>query len=217
MHFADLYKVFFANERFSTGIDEHVAAELICLLDDGINVLKRKIVFVAVFCSPAACAAKVTCRCGIKKNCPRYIAVVFLRCNILLFTSLKAGIYHEILEECLAHARIKSIYSLNQLIPGTFFVYSFANEFSLAFVPAFRRPFVDHVHDFCRIVFRIFFKKSKSPVYYKVEPFFFYFFCYYHFKTSLTCSLIHFLNLILNEALFFVDTKMSIGVAILGQ
>ena len=76
MHLTDLNKVFFADKRLTACVDVHISSQLFTLFNNRIDGLKIQVQLVAILCCPASCAMKVTCAGRIKKNCPRYIAVI---------------------------------------------------------------------------------------------------------------------------------------------
>ena len=76
MHLTDLNKVFFADKRLTACVDVHISSQLFTLFNNRIDGLKIQVQLVAILRCPASCAMKVTCAGRIKKNCPRYIAVI---------------------------------------------------------------------------------------------------------------------------------------------
>ena len=76
IHLTDLNEILFADQWLTACVDVHIGSQFFTLFYDRIDGLKIKIQLVAILCCPASCAMKVTCAGRIKKNCPRYIAVI---------------------------------------------------------------------------------------------------------------------------------------------
>ena len=128
----------------------------------------------AILCCPASCAVKVTCAGRIKKDCPRYIAVILFGYFFLCCASLKAGIYNKVTEECLAYSRIQLIHTKDQLIPVVLCLDGMTDGVSLSCIPVIRCYFINHFHDLRYIGLRILLKIIQC-------------FCYCSCKSSLFC------------------------------
>ena len=83
VYFAEVYQVFFADQRFSACVDVHIDAHLFALTDDVVDFIEGQIQFVAVFSSPASRAVQIAGTGGIEKNSPRDVTVIFLSQFIL--------------------------------------------------------------------------------------------------------------------------------------
>ncbi len=71
-------EVSFAHERLAAGVDEDVRAELLALVDDGVDVVIAQVELVAVLCRPAARAMQVAGGGGVEQDGPGNVALVFL-------------------------------------------------------------------------------------------------------------------------------------------
>jgi hypothetical protein len=158
MHLTDLNKVFFADKRLTACVDVHISSQLFTLFNNRIDGLKIQVQFVAILCCPASCAVKVTCAGWVKKDCPRYIAVILFGYFFLCCASLKAGIYNKVTEECLAYSRIQLIHTKDQLIPVVLCLDGVTDRISLSCIPAIRCYFINHFHNLRYICLRILLK-----------------------------------------------------------
>ena len=158
MHLTDLNKVFFADKRLTACVDVHIGSQFFTLFYDRIDGLKIQVQLMAILCCPASCAMKVTCAGRIKKDCPRYIAVILFRYFFLRCASLKTGIYNKVTEKCLAYAGIQLIHTKDQLIPVVLCLDGVTDRISLSCIPAIRCYFINHFHDLRYVCLRILLK-----------------------------------------------------------
>ena len=77
MFLAETDQVFFADKRFTTGVNVHIYAQFFALSDDIVDFVVSQIEFMTIFSSPASGTMQVTGRSRIEKNCPRNVTVVF--------------------------------------------------------------------------------------------------------------------------------------------
>ena len=77
MFFAKSDYIFFTYEWFAACHKISMDTKFLALCYNAVQILVCKIIFVAVFCSPAACAMHIAGTCGVHKYYPGNIAVIF--------------------------------------------------------------------------------------------------------------------------------------------
>ena len=94
--FAKADQVLLAHQRLAAGVDVHVDAQFLPLLDDAVDLLVGQVQLVAVLSGPAAGAVEVAGTGGVQKNGPWNIAAIFLAALLLLGPSNQGGVDKEV-------------------------------------------------------------------------------------------------------------------------
>ena len=99
MLLAQADEVVLAHERLAAGVDVDMAAELLALADDGVDVLEGKVERVSVFSRPAARATQVAGARGVEQDRIRDVALMFFAHPFLLGPCQDAAVHNERLEQ----------------------------------------------------------------------------------------------------------------------
>ena len=99
MLLAQTDQVLLSDKRLAARIDVEEHAELLALLDDAVDLLKRQVHLVAVLRRPAARAVKVAGTRRVKKNSPRHIAAVLRARGFLALSADQGRVHEEVLKQ----------------------------------------------------------------------------------------------------------------------
>ena len=117
MRLAEPDEVNFAHERLAARVDEDVRAELVCLVDDGVDVVIAQVELVTVLCSPATRAMQVAGARGVEEHGPGNVALVFLARLLLLVPGNEVRLGQKALEQARGDIRVKVGNATDELIP----------------------------------------------------------------------------------------------------
>ena len=99
-------QILFANKRFSAGVEKEIAAQLIGLVYDAVQLLIGQVHLISVFRRPAAGTMQVAGRSGIHQNSPRNVAVILLCQLIMDFSVPEGGVDDKVFKYSTAHLGI---------------------------------------------------------------------------------------------------------------
>ena len=114
---AELDEVGLAHERLTARVDEDVRPELVCLVDDRVDVVIAQVELMAVLRRPATRAMQVAGARGVEQHGPGDVALVFLACFLLLVPGNKVCLGQEALEQTRGDIRVKIGNAADELIP----------------------------------------------------------------------------------------------------
>ena len=118
MFFTQAYDIFFADQRFSAGINVKISAQIFSLCDNAVDLIEGQIQLMAVFSRPASGTVKIAGRGRIQKNRPRRITVVLLTNFLLPFPADEIRIENKVRKEFLYNAGIHIFQHMHdELIP----------------------------------------------------------------------------------------------------
>ncbi|POO88179.1 hypothetical protein C1H57_25200, partial [Clostridium sp. 2-1] len=104
--FAQADNIVLPYQRFSAGINIHVSAECLSLLNNAVQRVVIHIEPVAVICGPAAGAVQIARGGRVHQNCPWNVAVVFFLVFVFPLAADDRRMDDEIFEGFFPHARI---------------------------------------------------------------------------------------------------------------
>ena len=123
MSFTQLYKILFTNQRFATRVNIYMSSKLFSLFNDGIYLIKTKVLIITIFCSPTTLAMQITGARWVKQNCPENIALVFVAIFFLLWPSHQISVNYKSFQKSVTYLWISVVKNVhNKLKPMVFIV-----------------------------------------------------------------------------------------------
>ena len=115
--FTQADEVVLAHERLAAGVDVDMAAELLALADDGVDILEGKVERMPVLGRPAARATQVAGARGVEQDRIRDVALMFFAHPFLLGPCQNATVHNERLEQLGAYFGVEVEDSHHESVP----------------------------------------------------------------------------------------------------